>query len=137
MSDTDESRFLEPMDSDSFEKTRQCVENRERCFLFVAAAIKFRHEAMANVRFKLTVNDSMSADIASITEAHLESMASELQSGSTTNSALNVNPKIRTLLRTMQGVSGDATWTDHGKHRVRMEAMSLFLTHGAPFICSL
>lgn len=79
-------------------KRRDNVWRTDRFFLFVAAAIKFRHEAMANVRFKLTVNDSMSADIASITEAHLESMASELQSGSTTNSALNVNPKIRTLL---------------------------------------
>ena len=34
----------------------------------------------------------------------------------------------------MQAVSGYATWTDHGKHRVRMEAMSRFLTHGARFI---
>ena len=56
---------------------------KDRFFIFCAAAIKFRHEALKNVRFKLSarVNPSAAADISSITKDDLESMAAEIQSG--------------------------------------------------------
>ncbi|CAM9698129.1 unnamed protein product, partial [Ectocarpus fasciculatus] len=126
----------------SFNRWIQILLNRrdsswriDRCFLFCAAAIRFRHEAIANVRFKLSVQpNSANADaIASITKEHLHAMAEELKSGKKNSAVLNNRPEIRTLLRTMQAVSGDATWTDHGKHRARTTAHSMFILFGQPF----
>ncbi|CAN0548208.1 unnamed protein product, partial [Ectocarpus sp. 8 AP-2014] len=100
-----------------------------------AAAVRFRHEAIANVRFKLSVRPS-SADanaIASITKEDLHGMADELKSGKKTSAVLNNRPEIRALLRKMQAVSGDATWTDHGKLRARTTAHSMFIQFGLPF----
>ncbi|CAB1107564.1 unnamed protein product [Ectocarpus sp. CCAP 1310/34] len=126
----------------SFNRWIQILLNRgdiawrvDRCFLCCAAAIRFRHEAISNVRFKLSVrpNSTDANAIASITKEDLHGMADELKSGKRTSALKNNRPEIRALFRKTQAVSGDATWTDHGKHRVLATAHSMFIQFGLPF----
>ena len=106
----------------------------DRVFIFVLAAIIFRHEAMSNVQFKLRnkMSSATAATLASITRDDVLAMAAELQLGKSTTSALRDRPNIRTLLNTMRSISTNATWSDAGKHGTRMEALSLFLQIGFP-----
>lgn len=108
---------------------------KDRAFLFCASAITFRHEAITNVRFKLSTRliASNIAKICSIRADHVISMADAYATGGKSNAILNANPETSTLLRTMQAVSANATWTDHGKHGTRMQAISMMIQFGQPF----
>lgn len=108
---------------------------KDRNLLFVVATIIFRREALANVQFKLRrrMTPQVAARLASITKADLDAMAAELRHGGSVNSTLAGKPEVRKLLQTMQSISHESTWTDHGKRRTRMFALSLMIQFGQPF----
>ena len=52
--------------------------------------------------------------IARVKSSDLMSMAAGLQQGNRIRTASSEHPEIFTLLRTLQAISPDSTWTDHG-----------------------
>ena len=65
----------------------------------------------------------------------LMSMAADFQLGKRIHTASSEYPEIFTLLRTLQAISPDSSWTDHGKHDTRTEATSIMMQLGGPFFC--
>ena len=80
----------------------------------------------------------MSADVAEnialMKSSGLMSMAADLQQGKRIRTASSKHPDIFTLLRTLQAVSPDFMWTDHGKHITRTEATSMMMQQGEPVL---
>jgi hypothetical protein len=90
----------------SFKKWARTVLNRrddswrkDRHFLFCAASIMSRHEALSNVQFILRgkMSESTAENLSRITKDRLMAFAAELQLGKRPSAALNAHPGMRTL----------------------------------------
>ena len=104
-------------------------------FLFCVAAIIFRHDALSNVEFKLRgwMSHSTAETLSKFTKEVLEAFVAELQLGKRVSAVLDGHADIRLLLRTLQVVSQGASWTGHGRHAARMQAISMMVIFGQPF----
>ena len=98
-------------------------------FLFCAAAVIFRYEALCNVQFKLRGKvRRCGRKIAGVKSSGLMSMAADLQQGKCIRTASSEHPEIFTLLRTLQTISPDS-----GKHKTRTDATSMVMQLREPF----
>ncbi|CAN0352456.1 unnamed protein product, partial [Ectocarpus sp. 13 AM-2016] len=125
----------------NFTKWARCLLRRRdprfrksRTFVFCLAAIIFRREAISNAHWKLTgrVSRGVAQELDGITPDDLLAVAREIEGGASTVRALANRPAARQLIRTMQSVNGDASWTMFNKRALRMKAISMIIQLGQP-----
>ena len=104
-------------------------------FLFCIKASIFRHKAQSNVQFRLRgrTSEATAEDLSRIMKDDLLTFVAELQLGKRKSAAPNAHPGMHTLLRTLQTVSHNATWTDHSKYDARTQAISMMVVLCQPF----
>ena len=93
---------------------------------------KKRYET-CSLKLRGRISEATAENLSRITKDVFLAFAAELQLEKRTSTMLKAHPGMRTLLRTLQAVSRNATWTDHGKHGVRTHATSTMMVLGHHF----